>query len=123
MKTCKKRKEAITEQDLWVDGEFLSEADMKENGFKEPLICKYVSQNGKEHHGGLWFLIAVPHTGSWSGCLWHCKVSHQSHPGGVFEEQGMGQDWYAFAFSVTILPSICYLMPLIPFDSILYLVD
>lgn len=39
MKTCKKRVARISEDDLYVDGEFMSEQDMKDDNYKEYLDC------------------------------------------------------------------------------------
>ena len=35
-KTMKRIKEKISESDMWVDGQFLSEASMKQDGMSEP---------------------------------------------------------------------------------------
>jgi len=39
IKKCKRKIETISEQDMWVDGEFQSEKDMAEAGLKESLDC------------------------------------------------------------------------------------
>lgn len=40
VKRCKRKVEAISQQDLWVDGEFMSEADMVEANIKPFLDSK-----------------------------------------------------------------------------------
>lgn len=39
IKKCKRKIETISEQDMWVDGEFQSEKDMADAGLKESLDC------------------------------------------------------------------------------------
>eukprot|EP00435_Cladocopium_sp_Y103_P029492 s2260_g7.t1 len=38
IKTCRKKVERITEDDLFVDGEFMSEQDMIDDNYKENLV-------------------------------------------------------------------------------------
>ena len=39
LKKCKKKIEAISERDMWADGEFMTEKDMRDNGYPESLTC------------------------------------------------------------------------------------
>lgn len=39
VKTCRKKAQLISEDDLFVDGQFMSEQDMIDEGFKEYPVC------------------------------------------------------------------------------------
>lgn len=39
MKTCRRKVEQITEEDLYVEGEFMAEEDMEEEGYKAYPDC------------------------------------------------------------------------------------
>ena len=41
MKTCRRKIEQITEEDLYVEGEFMAEEDMEEEGYKSHPDCVY----------------------------------------------------------------------------------
>lgn len=78
LKKCSKKVQSIQEQDLWIDGEFLSESDMVELGYKQlfgcsmlQLICMHgcrihSGSSGSIQHHILFFLVLQV----LSGLLW-----------------------------------------------------
>ena len=43
IKTCRRKVQRISEDDLWTEGEFMSEQDMIDDNFKENLVtCVYI---------------------------------------------------------------------------------
>lgn len=67
VKTCKKRVERITEDDLYVDGEFMSEQDMIEDNYKECLDCV-----DSQHHTQPPWWYSRP-------CLRYCMLDMRHH--------------------------------------------
>lgn len=49
IKRCKRKVESMNEEDLWLDGSFMSEADMKEANIKEFFCCNSI----------LWNMLAI----------------------------------------------------------------